>query len=207
MSVPSRGRHKLEQAFQAFRAQVEGETAIDIGSSHGGFSGLLLEKGVRRLYCIDVAYGILDYNVRRNERVTALERKNVRSISGDWFGDEAFPGGSVFVTCDVSFMSVRTVLAALARFLDERGLSMRGFFLVKPQFEDSKATEKGVVKDEAVRTALIDQAARSAQEAGYQLLGRADIQPEKGKNIETFLYLSRIKGGSYSPGQGPRSQS
>lgn len=202
----SRGKRKLEQAFAAFPVNVEGDTVIDIGSSHGGFASLLLEKGARRLYCIDVAYGILDYSIRRDVRVAALDRRNVREISASWFEDETFPGGRVFVTCDVSFMSIRTVLAALARFLDETHLSMRGLFLIKPQFEDSKSTEKGILKDESIRMRILEQSAGYAETLGFQVLGRKDIEPEKGKNIETFLFLSRIKAGSYAPGQDPQTQ-
>lgn len=202
----SRGKRKLEQAFAAFPVSVENEPVIDIGSSHGGFASLLLEKGARHLYCIDVAYGILDYSIRRDSRVTALDRKNIREINTSWFEGEAFEGGRVFITCDVSFMSIRTVLNSLSRFLDEVPLSMRGLFLVKPQFEDSKSTEKGILKDESVRMRILEQSCEYARMLGFQVLGRKDIEPEKGKNVETFLFLSRIKAGSYAPGQAQRKQ-
>jgi len=199
----SRGKRKLEQAFAAFPVSVEGDTVIDVGSSHGGFASLLLEKGARHVYCIDVAYGILDYSIRRDPRVTALDRRNIRDINSSWFSDETFPGSRVFVTCDVSFMSIRTVLGALSKFLDESQLSMRGLFLIKPQFEESKSTEKGILKDETIRSRILEQSAAAARDLGYQVAGIRDIEPEKGKNIETFFFLSRLKEQSYAHGPAP----
>lgn len=192
----SRGKRKLEQAFAAFPVSVEGDTVIDIGSSHGGFASLLLEKGARHVYCIDVAYGILDYSIRRQGKVTALDRHNVREINSLWFAGESFPGRHVFVTCDVSFMSIRTVLSSLCRFLDQEQLSMRGLFLIKPQFEDSKSTQKGILKDETIRRRILDQSSDFARSLGFQVQGLKDIEPEKGKNVESFLFLSRIPDGS-----------
>lgn len=192
--MESRGKRKLEQAFAAFPVSVEKDTVIDIGSSHGGFASLLLEKGARHIFCIDVAYGILDYSIRRDARVTALDRHNIREINSGWFTGDSFPERHVFVTCDVSFMSIRTVLSALCRFLDNEQLSMRGLFLIKPQFEESKSTEKGILKDESIRRRILDQSCEYARSLGYQVQGLKDIEPEKGKNVESFLFLSRIPG-------------
>ena len=101
---PSRAAFKLTGAVADFNLadRIRGRVCLDLGAAHGGFSRVLLENGARRVYALDVAYGIFDYSLRMDKRVVVLERRNVRRIAHDWFeeGDFREPW---FVTCDLSF--------------------------------------------------------------------------------------------------------
>ncbi len=146
----SRGALKLLPALELFAPDVTGKTALDVGASTGGFTDLLLQRGVRRVYAVDVGYGQLHYRLRTDPRVVSLERVNARRLTR-----EHVPEPIDILTVDVSFISVTKILPACAALLVPRALA---FILVKPQFEAGKAEVKrgGVVRDEAVRERCID---------------------------------------------------
>lgn len=196
----SRAAHKLAGALGALAVPVAGRVAIDLGASHGGFTQVLLEAGARRVYAVDVAYGILDYSLRTDARVIALEKKNARELSIEWFlpADLTDAAGLLF-TCDLAFISLKTILSALVRFRaaaraklasDESPPRWEGLFLVKPQFEASEKTVGGVIRDAALREAIIDDVADFAASQGFRLLGRvASETPGARGNREAFLRL------------------
>ncbi|MBL8021872.1 MAG: hypothetical protein JNM27_19515 [Leptospirales bacterium] len=194
--MKNRGARKLELALEARPEEVQkikGAVCIDLGSSHGGFARTLLENEAKRVYCVDVAYGILDYTLRIDPRVKPLERKNARNLDVSWFPDlmEGNEAERVYFTCDLSFISLRTVLSSVVQFLNASSLNhMDGIFLVKPQFEDSRSTEKGILRDDAVREAIIERTAKAAEELGFSTRGRFDLPAMPGKNLEVFLFLS-----------------
>ena len=197
---PGRGAHKLLGALQVAgenAPDLKGRICVDLGASHGGFTRVLLEKGAARVYAIDVAYGILEYELRRDARVVALEKHNARHLSAQWFAPEDLAAAAgdargLFVTGDLSFISSRPVLAALAEF---RKVAMPPlprleiFLLIKPQFERSSATEGGVIKDEGEREQILNEVRERAAELGYRTLATipSPLAGAKG-NREIFLH-------------------
>ena len=137
----SRGGEKLDRALVAFDIDVRGLDALDVGASTGGFTDCLLQRGVARVTAVDVGYGQLDWRLRKDPRVRAIERTNFRTLP-----DDAFPGGFDLIVIDASFISVRTILARAVAYLRERG---RIVALVKPQFEAGRGRVGGggVVRD------------------------------------------------------------
>ena len=134
----SRGGEKLAHALEAFAVAPAGRDCLDVGASTGGFTDCLLQEGARRVIALDVGYGQLHPKLRGDPRVTVLERTNARHILELPFPPE-------LVVCDVSFISVRTVLAAVLPLAKP---GWEAVVLVKPQFEAGRAdVPKGVVRD------------------------------------------------------------
>ena len=104
----SRGGEKLAGALAAFNLDVDGLVAIDVGASTGGFTDCLLQNGAARVYAIDVGYGLLDYRLRQDPRVTVLERVNIRYL-------ESLPEKGDIATIDVSFISLEKVIPAVMK--------------------------------------------------------------------------------------------
>lgn len=123
----TRAGHKLEKAVNVFGLDVAGKTVLDIGASEGGFTDCLLKHGARRVYAVDVAYGILNYALRVDPRVVALERKNARYLT-----QEDIPEQVDLMVSDVSFISLLKVIPVNLRFMKEEGFAV---LLFKPQFE------------------------------------------------------------------------
>lgn len=123
----TRAGHKLEKAIKIFKLDIKGKHVIDIGASQGGFTDCLIKYGADRVYAVDVAYGLLDYRLRENERVIALERKNAKYLD-----DSDIPEFVDLITSDVSFISLLKVIPPNIRFLKEDG---KVVLLFKPQFE------------------------------------------------------------------------
>ncbi|MDH5655266.1 MAG: TlyA family RNA methyltransferase [Spirochaetia bacterium] len=176
----SRSALKLLGGLDDFGVSIENKICMDLGSSTGGFVQVLLEKGAKRVYAVDVGYGILDYSLRKNEKVTVLERCNVRNISASWFLPEDFEEikkrKCFFVSCDISFMSIRTVLSSLVAFLSEEKIFCEGVLLLKPQFEDSRNTEKGILADESLRRKIVDDSVKYLESIGAECRG---VRPSK----------------------------
>lgn len=196
----SRAAYKLLGAMQYFNVSAEQRICLDLGAAHGGFTQVLLEGGARKVYAIDVAYGIFDYNLRNDTRVHLLEKSNIRNIEPAWFAGDAFEEVSaqkpVLVVCDISFMSLRTVLAELVRFLSGAGkahppwLFMEGLFLLKPQFEDSSSTIAGIQRDVDRIDEIRNSFKTFLDTRGLQVIGSrpADIKGSQG-NQEFIYYL------------------
>jgi 23S rRNA (cytidine1920-2'-O)/16S rRNA (cytidine1409-2'-O)-methyltransferase len=178
----SRGGEKLEHALDAFGVLPEGRDCLDVGASTGGFTDCLLQRGAARVIALDVGYGQLHPKVRGDTRVTVLERTNARV-------PPPLPFAPDLVVCDVSFISVRTVLASVLP------LARRGWdavVLVKPQFEAGRAdAPRGVVRDVAVRRSVVKAVAAAATTWSGDVLGVVDsgLPGPKG-NRETFLHLA-----------------
>ena len=108
----SRGGLKLEHALEQFKIDVEGKIALDIGSSTGGFTDCLLQKGAAKVYAVDVGYGQLDWKLRKDERVICLDRTNARNLKREDLDDDP-----QLVVVDVSFISLRLIFPALFEIL------------------------------------------------------------------------------------------
>ena len=188
----NRAAAKLRGALHESGMRVQAANAIDLGCAHGGFTQVLLEAGAVHVVAIDVAYGIFDYRLRNDARVRLLERHNVREISREWFRAEEL-AGTLRVVCDIAFLSLRSILDAWQVFLSQPGPSIEGegLFLLKPQFENSRATDRGVLRDDVLRSQIIADMEGYAQSTGYELLGSFNSSvPGASGNREQFLHLA-----------------
>ena len=140
----SRGGLKLDHALRHFGIDIVGKVALDLGASTGGFTDVLLSRGAARVYAVDVGRGQLVWRLRRDDRVTVLDRTNARALDR-----ASIPRAPEAVTADVSFISLRTALPA-ALSLAAPGAVLVA--LVKPQFEagPERVGRGGVVRDPAV---------------------------------------------------------
>ncbi|MEO7299917.1 MAG: TlyA family RNA methyltransferase [Verrucomicrobiota bacterium] len=149
----SRGGHKLEHALTHFRMNVEGNIAIDIGASTGGFTDCLLQHGVAKIFAVDVGHGQLAWKLRQDPRVVVMEKTNSRSLSPAQFPQPFSSADLVVIDC--SFISLTMILPAAIALLRPLG---RIVALVKPQFEAGKAeVDKGagVITDPAIHQRVL----------------------------------------------------
>jgi 23S rRNA (cytidine1920-2'-O)/16S rRNA (cytidine1409-2'-O)-methyltransferase len=184
----SRGGHKLAGALDAFGKNgldVNGRSCLDAGASTGGFTDVLLRRGAATVLAVDVGYGQLAWSLRTNERVTVLDRTNVRNLTLDDVGDPVD-----LIVGDLSFISLGIVLPALTAVAKPDGDLV---VMVKPQFEVGKdrIPAGGVVRDPAVRAEAVRGVARSAATFGLGVRGvTASPLPGPAGNVEYFLWLS-----------------
>tara|TARA_B100000686_G_C16805270_1_gene989601 strand:+ start:10139 stop:10879 length:741 start_codon:yes stop_codon:yes gene_type:complete len=141
----SRGGLKLDYGIKNFKIIVKNMIALDIGASTGGFSHVLLERGAKKIYSVDVGYGQFHEKLSNNDKIILKERTNARYLSRVDIPDEI----DVLV-CDVSFISLKKVLVEPIKLLSSNAQLI---CLIKPQFEVGKSSiaKGGVVKDESVR--------------------------------------------------------
>lgn len=180
----SRGGLKLEKALKHFGIDLTGATMLDIGASTGGFTDCALQNGASYVYAIDVGYNQLDWSLRQDERVCVMERTNFRYMQPDDLKGPA-PG---FATIDVSFISLRIILPALAGLIASGAGVMA---LIKPQFEAGreKVGKQGVVRDPAVHDEVLRQVLGFAAELGFALQGLTFSPITGGEgNIEFLAY-------------------
>ncbi len=197
----SRGGLKLEAATDFFGISVEGKIIMDVGSSTGGFADFLLQRGAKKVYCIDVGYGQLAWSLRRDPRVTVMERVNIRYLDNILTEKNKRFEGSEFedikkgyidiATIDVSFISLKKVIPPIIIFLKEEGEILA---LVKPQFEvgKGKVGRGGIVREEEKRLKTVEQIKIYSEEFGLKTVAvfQSPLPRQKG-NIEYFLYMKR----------------
>lgn len=183
----SRGGIKLAHALDHFAIDPTGAVALDIGASTGGFTDVLLTRGARRVYAVDVGHGQLAWKLRQDARVTVLERTNARHLTR-----EQIPEAPDLVVCDASFIGLTTVLpAALALAAP----AARRVALIKPQFEvgKGKVGKGGVVRDPALHGEVCARiTAWLAAQPGWRVEGLTEspIQGPEG-NIEFLVHARR----------------
>jgi 23S rRNA (cytidine1920-2'-O)/16S rRNA (cytidine1409-2'-O)-methyltransferase len=182
----SRGGIKLENALVALGIDPEGRDCLDVGASTGGFTDCLLRHGAARVIALDVAHGQFDWGLRNDSRVHVIERVNARELEP---GD--LPWTPSLATIDVSFISLRKVLPAIAGALAGSGELLA---LVKPQFElgPERVGKGGVVRDPWARREALLAVARDAAGSGLAVRGFAPsgLPGPKG-NRETFVWAAR----------------
>lgn len=182
----SRGGVKLAHALDTFAVQVGGRPALDVGASTGGFTDVLLRRGVTSVIALDVGHGQLDWRLRTDPRVIVREKVNARSLTRD-----DVPHDVGVVTIDVSFISLRHILPALPPFLLP---SADVVVLVKPQFEAGRAEvgKGGLVTDPVVHAAVVAGVIDEAQKLGYTAVAQTP-SPITGAtgNQEFFVHLTR----------------
>jgi 23S rRNA (cytidine1920-2'-O)/16S rRNA (cytidine1409-2'-O)-methyltransferase len=184
----SRGGEKLEAVLQAWRVEVAGLALIDAGSSTGGFTDCLLQRGARRVVAVDVGGGQLDYRLRRDARVSVLEKTNILALSRDRLPVE--PDAAV---ADLSFRSLRRAAGHLLSLTRERWL----IALVKPQFEWAapRAGFRGVVREPTDVWSILEALAGDLEREGVYL-HRARVSALRGAkgNREFFFFLRDTAG-------------
>ena len=182
----SRGGLKLKAAIDFFSIDLKDKTAMDIGSSTGGFTDCMLQMGAKKVYCIDVGYGQIAWPLRNDPRVILLERTNIRHLER-----KRIPDIIDIATIDVSFISLTKVIPKVLEFLKEDGEILA---LVKPQFEVGKGEvgKGGIVREEEKRLAAVDFVRTEIEAAGLHTIGlfESPVRGQKG-NIEYFLYLKK----------------
>ena len=149
----SRGGLKLEHALDHFKINVEGQTAIDLGASTGGFTDCLLQRGAARVYAVDVGQGQLAWKLRRDARVAVMEKTNARELTAAKFPSGFAPVDLIVIDC--SFISLRKIVPPAVALLRPSGNILA---LIKPQFEAGKAEADlgaGVIRDPAIHERVI----------------------------------------------------
>jgi 23S rRNA (cytidine1920-2'-O)/16S rRNA (cytidine1409-2'-O)-methyltransferase len=177
----SRAGVKLANALDAFVVDPAGLDCLDVGASTGGFTDVLLQRDAARVIALDVGHGQLHPRLRSDPRVTVLERCNARTLT-------ELPFAPQLVTCDVSFISVRS---ALPPALSLAAPGWQALVLVKPQFEAGRAeVRKGVVRDPEVRRRVVREVADAVPSWGATVTGVVDsgLPGPKG-NHEFVLHL------------------
>lgn len=184
-----RGGLKLAHALDVFGISIEGRTALDIGASTGGFSDVLLQRGARLVVALDVGHGQLDWKLRSDPRVIAIERVNARTLTADQLPPESLP--VQIATLDVSFISLRLILPVLPPLLAGDADVVA---LVKPQFEAgrSEVGKGGIVRDETVHARVIDEVTAAASALGLSRIGLTE-SPITGMdgNREFLIHLRK----------------
>ena len=156
----SRGGHKLAAALDAFGIDPAGRVCLDAGASTGGFTDVLLQRGARRVYAVDVGRGQLAEALRRDSRVVSMERTNARTLTAT-----ALPEPVTLASIDVAFISLRLVLEPIVSTFDARGGDLVP--LVKPQFEAGRAEVlDGVVRDPVVHRRVLGDIVDAARGIG-----------------------------------------
>lgn len=180
----SRGGLKLEKAMKLWNIDLTGKICADIGASTGGFSDCMLQCGAAKVYAVDTGYGKLDWKIRTDPRVIALERTNARYLTHEQVPDELD-----FASVDVSFISLRLILPALRGVLKD---GSEVVCLVKPQFEAGRENvgKKGVVRDPEIHLQVLEHFLEHARENDF-CVKAFTFSPIKGPegNIE---YLGHI---------------
>ncbi|MCG2784595.1 MAG: TlyA family RNA methyltransferase [Anaerolineae bacterium] len=193
----SRGGEKLLGALETFVVDPSGLTCVDVGASTGGFTDCLLQHGAARIYTIDVGKGILHWKIRSDPRVIVMEETNARFV-------ESLPEPVQLVVCDASFISLKTLLPVMKKWLTpEKSLlplsqKMEGaagglITLIKPQFEAGRkesAKHKGVIRDPEIHARILLDILQFALDNGYGVRGlaKSSLLGPKG-NVEFLAWL------------------
>jgi len=181
-----RGGIKLERALESFNIDVKDLVVVDVGSSTGGFTDCLLQKGAKKVYAIDVGKDQLALELRKDPRVSVYEETDIRSL-------KALPEKVDLATVDVAFISLTLVLPYVQRLLRCRGEIVA---LVKPQFEvgPGERSKRGIVKDERLREAAVEKIKKWAISNNLEVKGLIE-SPITGAagNVEYLIYLKTKK--------------
>ena len=178
----SRGGMKLQGALEDFQVSPQGKICLDVGSSTGGFTDCLLQNGAARVFAVDVSVDQLDWKLRQDIRVTAIER-NARYLRA-----EDIPERPTVITMDVSFISVAKVLPAV---VPVAAPAADFLILIKPQFELEKGEigKGGIVRDAALHQKAIERVQSAAAACSLELLGISPSRlPGTEGNQEFFLH-------------------
>jgi 23S rRNA (cytidine1920-2'-O)/16S rRNA (cytidine1409-2'-O)-methyltransferase len=183
----SRGGDKLDAALTEFAVDVADRRALDAGASTGGFTDCLLQRGAREVVAVDVGYGQLHERLRTDPRVAVHDRTNIRSVEPEGIG-----GAVDVVVADLSFISLRTVAAALLALAT---VDADLVLLVKPQFEAGRqevSRGRGVIRDADVRARTLADVCATLTDLGATIMGTME-SPLKGAdgNVEFLVHARK----------------
>ncbi len=174
----SRGGTKLKKALDEFKVDVAGKTALDVGSSTGGFVDCLLQQGAKKVYSLDTAYGELAWTLRTDSRVVVMERQNILHLP-------SLPEKVDLVTIDVTFTSLEKILQKIKNFLKPDGEVIA---LLKPQYENQSLTLKnGGVLPEEFHKEIVNSVKIKTEEAGFNWAGIIDSPILGGSGNKEYL--------------------
>ncbi|MSP76980.1 MAG: TlyA family RNA methyltransferase [Rhodospirillaceae bacterium] len=185
----SRGGLKLEKAIEHFAVPVAGRIALDVGSSTGGFTDCLLQRGATKVYAVDVGTNQLAWKLRSDPRVVSMEKTNMRAVTRT-----QIPEPIDVIVCDASFIGLRTVLPA-ALELAAPGAHLVA--LIKPQFEVGKGRvgKGGIVRDPELHTEVCDAiSAWLAEQKGWRVLGVTASPITGAEGNKEFLIAGAFSG-------------
>jgi len=182
----SRGGYKLAAALDKFKINPKGMTAIDIGSSTGGFTDCLLQRGAKKVYAIDCGTGQLHSKIRNDERVIVMEKTNARYLTGD-----KIPEVSEIIVIDVSFISLKMIFPVVNKIGSKDAIIIA---LIKPQFEVEKGKFliNGVVKDKEIRKKIVRNIEFYASELNWKLIGGIESPIIGPAGNHEFLLVAQI---------------
>ncbi len=177
-----RAAEKLSGALASLGVEPAGKVWVDVGAGTGGFTQVLLEKGARRVYALDVGHGQLHPSLREDSRVVVMEGVNARGL-------KSLPESVDAAVTDVSFISSTLILPGVYRWLEEGGEAL---VLVKPQFELEPGLHSGVVRDASLQRRAVEKVRDKARSLGFAVLGEVESPlPGRSGNREFWLYLRK----------------
>lgn len=183
----SRGGFKLEKGLDHFSVDVKGLIAADLGASTGGFTDCLLQRGVRKVFAVDVGKGQLAWKLRNDPRVVVMESTNARDLNA-----ARFPERADVVVIDCSFISLRKILPAAVAIVRPGGKIVA---LVKPQFEAGKAEADrgaGVITDPAIHERVLRELEEFVADRGWRWRGRIESPLLGPAGNKEFLVLIEV---------------
>ena len=178
----SRGGLKLEKALDHFAIPVAGRIALDVGSSTGGFTDCLLQRGAAKVYAVDVGTNQLAWKLRTDPRVVSMEKTNIRDVTR-----AQIPEPIDLIVCDASFIGLRTVLPARSRS-PRPGAHLAA--LIKPQFEVGKGRvgKGGIVREPELHQEVVDTiTAWLGEQPGWTVLGVTESPITGAEGNKEFL--------------------
>ncbi|OGF26335.1 hypothetical protein A2303_04025 [Candidatus Falkowbacteria bacterium RIFOXYB2_FULL_47_14] len=179
-----RGALKLKHALEHFRVDVRDKTAADLGCSTGGFTEVLLEKGARKVYAVDTAYGQLDWKLRKDDRVAVMERTNALHAELEEKVD--------LVVIDAGWTAQKLIIPKAMELLKAQGDIIS---LVKPHYEAKRYglvfKGKKLTAEESRR--ILESVLEDLEKAGFKinLYTTSPVTGEKGKNIEYLVWINK----------------
>ena len=180
-----RGAQKLSFSLDFFEVEIDGKTVLDVGSSTGGFTQVLLKRGAKKIYAVDVGSNQLSPDLQNEPNIVSLEKRDVRSLENtfDLFFD--------LVVVDISFISLINVLGHIDRVTKVPGEII---LLFKPQFEVGKKnlTKNGIVKNQKISLDTLQKIISELEKIGleYQKRVKSEIKGKMG-NQEIFIYVKK----------------
>ena len=183
----SRGALKLLKAIEHFQISVTDKTFIDLGASTGGFTEVLLSKGAKHVFCVDVGHGQLHERIRTNPSITNIEKTHIRELTAAHI-PEPVDG----IVIDVSFISLEKVLPFTGSFVKEGGTLVA---LIKPQFELEKRllNKSGVVKSAVNYPGILQRIQKAAVDSHFEVNGIIDSPIIGGDGNKEFLMFATKK--------------
>src|SRR5579864_4674606 len=181
----SRGGVKLTAALDQFHLDVTGRVCLDAGASTGGFTEVLVQRGARRVYAVDVGRDQLHMRLRGRSDIVSMEETDIRKLDPARLAEQPD-----FATVDVSFISLKLVLPAVGNILKPRAVLLA---LIKPQFEAGRRdVKKGIVRDAGVHVAICDDIVAFLIGLGWRVGGVAPSTiPGGDGNREFFIEAER----------------